>query len=94
MPSLACQIILKRGGVAEEGPVGGQQKPYGSPHGVVKAVLSWAGDVASQSESRSWVLSLGESISELLQGAEVLALATAEVNQSEASEGEGVRLQS
>ena len=76
----------------EEGPVGGQQKPYGSPHGAAKAVLSWAGDVASQSESSGWVLSLGESVGDLLQGAEVLALAAAEVNLSEDSEEEGVHL--
>ena len=92
MPSLACQIIWKRSGVAEEGPVGSKQKPYGGSHGVAKAGLSWTGDVASQSKPRGWVLSLGESVGKLLHGAEVLASAVAEVNLSEASEGEGVHL--
>ena len=50
-PSLACQVISKGGEVAEEHSIGGQQKPYGSPHGSAEAVLSWAGDVASMSKA-------------------------------------------
>ena len=48
--------------------------------------------MASQSKAGGWVFGLGESISELLEGAEVLATATAEIDQSKASEGERVRL--
>ena len=57
-------------------------------------MLTWAGDVASQSKAGGWILGLGESVGELLEGAEVLASATAEINQSEASEGERVHLRS
>ena len=46
--------------------------------------------MASQCKARGWVLSFGESIDELLHGAEVPALAVAEVYQSKAGEGEGV----
>ena len=55
-------------------------------------MLSRAGDVASQSKVGGWIFGLGESVGELFEGAEVLASSTAEINQSEASEGEGVRL--
>ena len=55
-------------------------------------MLSWAGDVASQTKAGGWIFGLGESIGELFEGAEVLASAAAEIDQSKASEGEGVRL--
>ena len=73
-------------------PSDGRKKPHGGSHGMAKAGLSWVGDVASQRKPRGWVLSLGESVGKLLHGAEVLALAVAEVHQSKAGEGEGVLL--
>ena len=48
--------------------------------------------MASQSKAGGWIFGLGESIGELFEGAEVLASATAEINQLKASKGEGVRL--
>ena len=46
--------------------------------------------MASQRKARGWVISFGESVDELLHGAEVPGLAVAEVYQSKAGEGEGV----
>ena len=48
--------------------------------------------MASQSKVGGRIFGLGESVGELFDGAEVLALATAEINQSEASKGERVHL--
>ena len=53
-------------------------------------MLSWAGEVASESEAGRWILCLGESVGEFLEGVEILAMAIAEVDQSKAGEGERV----
>ena len=54
-------------------------------------MLSWACNVASQSKAGAWIFGLGESVGGLFEGAEVLATAIAEIDQSKAGEGEGVR---
>ena len=51
---------------------------------MAKAGLSRAGDVASQREAGDGIQCLGESVQELLQRAQVLALAIAEIHQAQA----------
>ena len=48
------------------------------------------GDVASQRKAGSRVQRLGKGVNELLHGAEVLALAVAEIHQTKAGKGERV----
>ena len=47
--------------------------------------------MAYQSKAGGWIFSLGESVGELLEGVEALVMATAEIDQSKASEGEGTK---
>ena len=51
---------------------------------MAKVVLSRAGDVASQRETGGGIQRLGKSVNELFQGAQVLALAVAEIHQTQA----------
>ena len=57
---------------------------------MAKAGLSWTGDVVSQREAGSRIQHLGKGVNELLHGADVLALAVAEIHQSKAGKGERV----
>ena len=57
---------------------------------MAKAGLSRAGDVASQREAGGGIQRLGESVQELLQRAQVLALAVAEIHQAQAGKRKGV----
>ena len=57
---------------------------------MAKAGLSGTGDVASQRKAGSGIQRLGKGINELLQGAEVLALAIAEIHQTKAGKGKRV----
>ena len=77
-------------GRAAKDSIGGQQKPHGGSHGVPKAVLSRAGDVASQREAGFGIQRLGKSVNELFQGAQVLALAVAEIHHTQAGKRKGV----
>ena len=54
---------------------------------MLKAGLSWTGDVASQYEAGSGIRRLGKGVNELLHGAEVLALTVAEIHQTKAGKG-------
>ena len=57
---------------------------------MAKAGLSRAGDVASQHKAGGGIHLLGKSVNELFQGAQVLALAIAEVHQMQAGKRKGV----